>query len=56
MLKCLIIPQIPDFKWVCLSKAPTKGDLCLKRKKGEKKKKCIYTHFYCDVQRKQVLN
>lgn len=49
MLTCLSIPQTPDFKRVSLEKATTQGDLCLKGK-GEKKK-CIYTHFYCDVQK-----
>lgn len=54
MLKCLSIPQIPDFKRVSFNKATTQGDLYLKGKGKKIKQVCIYTHFYCDVQKRMT--
>lgn len=54
MLKCLSIPQIPDFKRVSLNKATTQGDLYLKGKGEKKKQLCIYTHFYCAVKKNNM--
>lgn len=51
MLKCLSIPQIPDFKRVSLNKATTQGDLYLKGK-GEKIKQSVFILIFIVMYKK----